>query len=142
MKVSKSTQSEAGEDFQPQEMVSWFRPRELLETGIRALFAEKISHFVDRRESQAGLPPVRIPDDCSTACQCDNDDLDGSFCKRDDLWIDHVADLGDGWDSTYTMAMLLGRENLKVRGLRKKGSEHEAPLEVLPRAEFAWLRKI
>ena len=31
-----------------------------------------------------------------------------------DLWLDYVADLGDGWNSTYTVARLLATEGLKL----------------------------
>ncbi|MGH3812661.1 MAG: hypothetical protein ACRDUV_09430, partial [Pseudonocardiaceae bacterium] len=31
-----------------------------------------------------------------------------------DLWLDYVADLGDGWNSTYTVARLLATEELKL----------------------------
>ncbi len=34
--------------------------------------------------------------------------------RRADLWLDYVADLGDGWNSTYTVARLLAREELEL----------------------------
>ncbi|MEA2497341.1 MAG: hypothetical protein QOJ29_5252, partial [Thermoleophilaceae bacterium] len=33
---------------------------------------------------------------------------------RDELWLDYVADLGDGWNSTYTVARLLATEELEL----------------------------
>ena len=45
------------------------------------------SSSADKRELQARLP-AEVPD------------RSGS----DDLWLDYVADLGDGWNSTYTVA--------------------------------------
>ncbi len=51
----------------------------------------------DYRELQA-LEPVEVPDRSGQA----------------DLWLDYVADLGDGWNSTYTVARLLATEGLKL----------------------------
>ncbi|MDQ3679402.1 MAG: hypothetical protein M3378_02440 [Actinomycetota bacterium] len=31
-----------------------------------------------------------------------------------ELWLDYVADLGDGWNSTYTVSRLLASEDLEV----------------------------
>ena len=33
------------------------------------------------------------------------------------LWVNFVADLGDGFEATYAMALLLAAEKLKVRGV-------------------------
>ena len=30
------------------------------------------------------------------------------------MWLDYVADVGDGWNSTYTVARLLATEELKL----------------------------
>ena len=43
--------------------------------------------------------------------------------KRDDkgaLWIDYIADLGDGFEATYAMAYLLAQPSLDVRGAEQK----------------------
>src|SRR5690606_13340960 len=54
----------------------------------------------DRREVQASLDAelLRAPD------------------RRGDTWVDYVADIGDGFDATFTVAWLLGRESLDVGG--------------------------
>jgi Calcineurin-like phosphoesterase len=36
------------------------------------------------------------------------------------LWVDFVADLGDGFEATYAMALLLAAEKLKVRGVAEE----------------------
>ncbi|MEM7347130.1 MAG: metallophosphoesterase, partial [Chloroflexota bacterium] len=39
-----------------------------------------------------------------------------NYHDEEELWIDYVADLADGWNPTYTIASLLGRESLVVPG--------------------------
>ncbi|MFN2504406.1 MAG: hypothetical protein ABR540_09265, partial [Acidimicrobiales bacterium] len=34
--------------------------------------------------------------------------------EPDGLWLDYVADLGDGWNSTYTVARLLAQQELEL----------------------------
>ena len=41
------------------------------------------------------------------------------------LWIDFIADLGDGFEATYAMAYLLARPELYVRGVTRKQEFHE-----------------
>jgi hypothetical protein len=55
------------------------------------------SSYADSREQQA-REPAEVPDRS-----------DGS-----DMWLDYVADLGDGWNSTYTIATLLAAEGIDV----------------------------
>jgi len=78
-------------------MVRWLDPHQLLDTAVRVLISGIFSSYADNRELQA-LEPAEVPDRCA----------------RSDLWLDYVADLGDGWNSTYTIARLLATEELKV----------------------------
>src|SRR5690606_24602207 len=38
--------------------------------------------------------------------------------QGDELWLDYVADLGDGFDATYSVAYLLAQSELEVDGER------------------------
>ena len=82
-----------------QRMTQWFDPAQLARTGIRALLSGIFGAYADQREVQAALSHGAAPaiDDCSGG---------------DELWIDYAADLGDGFDSTYTIAWLLGQAAL------------------------------
>jgi hypothetical protein len=84
--------------FTPQPAVRWLRPSVLVSTGIRALLAEIFGSYADKRELQRGLP--------SPTHQCGGDEL----------WFDFVADLGDGFDATYSVASLLAAPELEVSG--------------------------
>ncbi|MDP9341939.1 MAG: metallophosphoesterase [Actinomycetota bacterium] len=69
----------------------------LLSTGYKVLLAGIFGQYSDKRETMAALPQPPFPP------------LTG-----EEIWIDYVSDAGDGWDSTYTVAWLLGREALEV----------------------------
>lgn len=80
-------------------MVAWLHPLELLRTGAKAMQLALFERFIDKRELQAHREPPPPPDYSGEA---------GA------LWVDYVADVGDGWASTYTIAALLAAEELRV----------------------------
>jgi hypothetical protein len=78
-------------------MVRWLDPHQLIDTAVRVLLSGMFSSYADNRESQE-REPATVPDRSGEA----------------DLWLDYVADVGDGWNSTYTVARLLATEELKL----------------------------
>jgi hypothetical protein len=78
-------------------MVRWFDPHQLVDTAVRVLLSGVFSSYADNRVQQA-REPADVPDRSGQA----------------DLWLDYVADLGDGWNSTYTIARLLATEELTL----------------------------
>ena len=78
-------------------MVRWLDPHQLIDTAARVLVSGVFSSYADSRELQALVPSEVL------------DRSEGS-----EMWLDYVADLGDGWNSTYTVAMLLAQEELKL----------------------------
>jgi len=78
-------------------MVRWLDPHQLVDTAARVLLSGLFSSYADNRELQA-LVPAEVPDRSDAG----------------ELWFDYVADLGDGWNSTYTMARLLATPELKL----------------------------
>jgi hypothetical protein len=84
-------------DFVRRPMVRWFDPHQLVDTAVRVLVSGVFSAYADGRELQAREPAEVV----------DRSD-------RADLWLDYVADLGDGWNSTYTIARLLATEELEL----------------------------
>ncbi len=78
-------------------MVRWLDPRQLLDTSARVVLSGIFGTYSDKRELQA-LVPAEIYD----------------RSDPDELWLDYVADLGDGWDPTYSVATLLAAEKLEV----------------------------
>ncbi len=96
--------SEAQLGFRPQRAVRWLAPRVLVTTGAQSLVAEIFGSYADKRELQGGL-----------AASVHNHG-DG-----DDAWLDYVADLGDGFDATYSVASLLARDSLDLDGQKPRG---------------------
>ncbi len=85
-------------------MVRWFDPHQLIDTAVRVALSGMFSSYADSREAQ-----VREPAEV----------IDRS--QGQELWLDYVADLGDGWNSTYTVARLLATDELT---LERDGEEH------------------
>src|SRR3954452_24375051 len=85
--------------FTPQDQVRWLAPGELLRTAVKVVLSSVFADYADRREVQAALPASVL----ALA-----PDAEGG------LWWDHVADLGDGFDPTYTVALLLAADRLEV----------------------------
>ena len=69
--------------------------------------------YADKREVQEALQPTP---------------LDGAAAEGE-LWLDFVADLGDGFDATYTVARLLAAEQLEP-----EPAPDGEPVGPLPRA--------
>src|SRR5262245_50258919 len=111
----------ADEPIERLSMYGWYDPAHLLQTGIRVVIATVFGEFLDRRElfgnrddpKPASLDPYH---DYS---------VDAANAPRNEIWLDFVADTGDGWDPTYAVARLLARSNLAFR--EAKGQWRSTP---------------
>src|SRR3954452_10267326 len=88
--------------FKPQKAVRWLQPGVLVSTGAQSVMAEIFGSFADKRELQGTLPTRVYAHD------------DG-----DELWFDFVADLGDGFDASFSVASLLAASELQPDGAAK-----------------------
>lgn len=85
-------------------MVNWLDFGQLLQAGVRAAIATTFGTFADSRLIQCALnQPASHPPLAAD--------------KKDTLWIDYVADTGDGWNSTYSIAWSISRDTLSVPGI-------------------------
>jgi hypothetical protein len=91
--------------FRRRDPVVWYSPRVLADSGLRYVLSAVFGAYLDKRELQAALPS----------------DVITHHADRDELWFDFVADTGDGFDATHSIAWLLGKRQLEVEG-------HDAPL--------------
>ena len=82
--------------FARKPMVGWFDPMQLIITAIRALLSIIFGAYADKREIQGSLDRPDLHD----------------YSTEKELWFDYVADIGDGWNSTYTIAKLLSKARL------------------------------
>lgn len=89
--------------FTPQEPVRWLAPKELARTAVKVGLAAVFAGYSDKREIQGALEmgllraPLANPD-------------------AEEIWIDFVADLGDGFEATYSVASALAADRLAVAG--------------------------
>jgi hypothetical protein len=103
--------------YQQRRMVHWFNPPHSIRIGIESFIGVLFGPFTDRREMQAALGPRQ------TIYPYEEDQ--GS---RKEFWLDFIADTGDGWNSTYTMAWLLAQPSLTFT--------HQEQSLVLPRGRI------
>jgi len=112
-------------------MVDWFEPVQLLDTAVKTLLAMVVGQRSDQRIVQALAS--RRPDYYDYTVHY-REGRHGPFVDRtnprEEIWIDYLADTGDGWNSTYAVAHAVAQPRLEVRGA--DGGE---PLR-LPRADL------
>jgi hypothetical protein len=99
--------------FKQLPMVGWYDPRQLVRTGLQVAISTIFGRYSDRRLVEAlasGRPEIydythHYKDDGQELCELD----EGR--QRDEIWIDYVADLGEGWNSTYAVAYHLSEDS-------------------------------
>ena len=103
--------------------VGWFSLRLLASTGIKALVTSLVGTQTGRREILAALdtgPNAKKPFK-----------IEGPAHASGAIWVDYVADLGDGFDATHSVAWLIGRDYLFL------GEPGDAVAQPLPAAANA-----
>jgi hypothetical protein len=83
-------------------MVRWFDPVQLAGTALQVAVSSLFGAYSDKREIQAALSPGA--------------EANREYADAEELWIDYVADLGDGFEPTYTVAYFHSRPRLLLRG--------------------------
>ena len=100
-------------------MVSWYDPRLLARIGVRTIISSVFGQYADQRLIQAVTDPCDDKDLCTRYDYSDPNAADPNRRIAADetgaFWLDYVADVGDGFESTYTIAYLLAQDNLDVR---------------------------
>ncbi|MGZ8751244.1 MAG: metallophosphoesterase family protein [Pseudonocardia sp.] len=113
MKVADLREREEDLGFRPEDAVRWLSPGELWRAGVKVVLSSVFASYADKREVQEALEPteLKVPP------------------AGGELWLDFVADLGDGFDATCTVAGLLAADRLEPEP--PSGGE---PVGPLPRA--------
>lgn len=96
--------------FEKQPMVNWYDLGQLVSTGIKAVISGIFGNFADKREFQAAYAPDETFYDLSLK----------NGKELNEIWVDFISDLGDGFDATYTMAHLLAQEELQFGNEKTK----------------------
>jgi hypothetical protein len=86
--------------FERKPMVRWLDPAVLADAGLRVVLSSLFGAYADKRETQATT----------------EEPIHDYRRAEDPFWLDFVADLGDGFDSTYAMACLLAADKLAPSG--------------------------
>jgi hypothetical protein len=108
-------------------MVSWYDPRLLARIGVRTIVSSVFGQYADQRLMQAVTDPCDDKELCqrydysstgpSNAAEAPDSRI--TIDETGAFWIDYVADVGDGFEPTYTAAYLLAQDSLDVRGAGK-----------------------
>jgi hypothetical protein len=81
--------------YAPAPTVGWYDPRQLATTGIAVAISTLFGRHADRRMLEAlDAAPLDYFDYS----------VDDAGRPRPELWLDYVADTGDGFDATYAVA--------------------------------------
>ncbi len=102
-------------------MTGWFQPTLLLRLLRRVVVSETFGQYADRRLLVAALDTVSKKEHLRRARML-MEDGPGRIVPDEDgaIWIDYLADLGDGFDATYAVACLLAQERLEVGGVETR----------------------
>lgn len=83
-------------------MVGWYDPLQLFRTGLEVAVSTVFGRHSDYRLLEAIAAPKDHPPD------------EPPSIADKDFWIDYVADVGDGWNSTYAVAYAVAQPQLTV----------------------------
>lgn len=85
-------------------MTGWYDPGQLAETGLKVVVSDLFGTRADYRLVE------------SFTAQQDTYD----YSDANEVWVDYVADLGDGWDSTFAVARTIAEPSLCLPGTSLK----------------------
>ncbi|MCB1325870.1 MAG: metallophosphoesterase [Spirochaetales bacterium] len=108
-------------------MVPWFNPWVLVLTAVDLFKSWIVDTQIDTRELQV----VSERQHRGGSSSAEGSVRAYKMPASGEFYFDFLADTGDGWDSTYSVASLLARDRLRVRRLRD--STHA---RFLPRGAF------
>jgi hypothetical protein len=118
--VTAAPTTETAPEERPQQsprlrMVGWYDPRQLARTGVEVAISTIFGRHSDFRtiEALSSGEPRDKPQIYDYTCHYD-DDGEEQFAfnparPREEMWIDYVGDVGDGWNSTYAVAYNLAQ---------------------------------
>jgi len=96
-------------------MVRWYSPSHLINTGWRSVVSEIFGQYADQRIMQATIDGFTPEVMKQVIGRYNYSDL-RQFGDGNAVWVDYVADLGDGFDSTYAIASLISAPSLDIKG--------------------------
>lgn len=116
-------------------MTDWYDYKQLLDTAKKTVISSIVGEYADPRLGMADPTSGkffdyskelrRLSDDEAKSITDNQKHRDFEALEkreREEIWIDYVADVGDGWNSTYAVAYYLAQQSIKV-------NEVEEPLK-------------
>jgi calcineurin-like phosphoesterase family protein len=106
--------------FTPAKMVGWYDPGQLAQTGVEVLISSIFGKHADARLMEAltsGDAPIFDYSRQWKVGEGERDEPDPQGAEREDLWLDYVGDVGDGWNPTYAIAHDLAQPDLTLVNL-------------------------
>ena len=108
------------------QMVDWFDPGLLAKVGVRTVISSTLGSYTDQRLMQAATDNASDEVELANRYNYSGEMVNaaGEYLATEMLmpemdgavWIDYIADLGDGFEATYAMAYLLAADQLNVAG--------------------------
>ena len=105
--------------FTMKKMVDWYDPRQLFETARQTAISEIIGEYADPRLRTTDAGGVKFFDYSFKLRETKYDYETIESETREEIWIDYVADIGDGWNPTYAVALCLAQPHIEVEGVEK-----------------------
>ena len=97
-------------------MVRWYSPAHLVSTGWRSIVSEIFGQYADQRIMQATIDGF-APEIMKTVVGRYNYSDLRQLGDGNTVWVDYVADLGDGFDFTYAIASLISQPQIDLEGV-------------------------
>jgi len=102
--------------------VAWYDPCQLMKTGMEVMVSTVIGRHSDHRIIEAVIAPKGAPFRDYTYFHHVGEDYkdsekDSERGERDEIWVDYVADTGDGWNATYAVAYAIAHPERCVNSL-------------------------
>lgn len=101
-------------------MTPWYGPKALAQTGLRDFISRVFGSYADQRTMQAAVD-YKPPEEIAYRYNYSDPKGERAIPPAADgaIWVDYIADTGDGFDSTYAMASLLAEPQLQVSGVEQ-----------------------
>ena len=108
-------------------MVGWYDPKQLGKTAVEVLISTIFGRHADKRIMQALADPGSLTEKCYYEVVGKSDQ---------EYWFDYISDVGDGFNSTYTMAYHISRPTLSLATRGRKDDESANATYETPRGEM------
>ncbi len=94
--------------FEMAKMTNWYEPSMLVNIELKVVLSGTFGNYADRRELMAALANDK---------KNENDEFDELIklyrTGKNEIWVDVVSDIGDGFNSTYSVAHKVAQDSLQ-----------------------------